>query len=60
MRLVSYIAKNSTGATFETTSYAAATDGGNRIMAVKLTDVRDPEDDKAVEALAKFWRKNRG
>ncbi len=57
MRLVSYIAKNPAGTIFKTTSYAAATDGGNKIMAVKLTDVRDPEDDKAVEVLVKFWER---
>jgi hypothetical protein len=59
MRLVSYIVKGSEGK-FETKSYTKATEGGNKVLAVKLTDVRDPEDNKAVEALTKFWRKNRG
>ena len=59
MRAVSYVVKGANGK-FETKSYAKATEGGNKVLAVKLTDVRDPEDNKAVAELVEFWRKNRG
>lgn len=54
MREVSYVTKDGK----VTKSYAEAVKAG--IAETKLATVRDPEDEKAVEALTKFWRKNRG
>ena len=54
MREVSYVTKNGK----VTKSYAKAVKAG--IAETKLATVRDAEDDKAVDYLVKFWRKNRG
>lgn len=54
MREVSYVTKDGK----ITKSYAKAVKAG--IAKTKLATAKDPEDDKAVEALVKFWRKNRG
>ena len=53
MREVSYVTKDGKA----TKSYMEAIKAG--IAETKLATVRDAEDDKAVEALVKFWRKYR-
>ena len=41
----------------ETTSYAKATEAGNRILETRLVRKRDPEDEAAVQEQVEFWRK---
>ena len=53
MREVSYVTKDGK----VTKSYAEAVKAG--IAETKLVTAKDPEDEKAVEALVKFWQKNR-
>ena len=57
MRRLSYVVIGADGRPFHTTSYAEATKPGRKIKETLLTEVRDPEDEKAVAEQVEFWRK---
>ena len=56
MRTVTYTVQTPENV-IETTSYAKATEAGNRIIETRLVRKPDPEDEKAVRELIEFRRK---
>lgn len=59
MTTVKYNYRTPDGKMFNTSSYVKATECGNHIVRTIYEKVSDPEDEKAVDYLVKFWRKNR-
>ena len=59
MRRVNYMVIGADGRPFHTTSYAEATKEGRRIAKTYLTEVRDPDDERAVAEQVEFWRKHK-